>query len=96
MLTKNIHFIKFGTKGNLLRKRTFLRKLKNYYLNNKFFKSLSNKYIYSFNKSEIIKYKKFSNYNVIGIGGSSLGIEAIYKFLNFKIKKKFKFYNNIN
>jgi len=96
MLTKNIYFIKFGIKGNFLKKKNFFKKIKNYYLNNKFFKSLSNKYIYSFNKSEIIKYKKFSNYNVIGIGGSSLGIEAIYKFLNFKIKKKFKFYNNIN
>ena len=30
------------------------------------------------------------------MGGSSLGIEAIYNFLNFKIKKKFYFYNNIN
>ena len=30
------------------------------------------------------------------MGGSSLGIEAIYNFLSFKIKKKFYFYNNID
>ena len=28
MLTKNIHFIKFGIKGNFLKKKTFLKKLK--------------------------------------------------------------------
>ena len=43
-----------------------------------------------------MKYKKFNNFNIIGIGGSSLGIEAIYNFLSFKIKKKFNFYNNID
>ena len=30
------------------------------------------------------------------MGGSSLGIEAIYNFLKFKIKKKFLFLNNLN
>ena len=30
------------------------------------------------------------------MGGSTLGIEAIYNFLSFKIKKKFNFYNNID
>ena len=29
------------------------------------------------------------------MGGSILGTEAIYDFLNFKIKKKIKFYNNL-
>ncbi len=30
------------------------------------------------------------------MGGSILGAEAIYNFLNHKVKKKFKFYNNLN
>ena len=30
------------------------------------------------------------------MGGSILGSEAIYNFLNFKIKKKVKFINNLD
>ena len=30
------------------------------------------------------------------MGGSILGTEAIHDFLKFKIKKKIKFYNNLN
>ena len=30
------------------------------------------------------------------MGGSILGTEAIYDFLKFKIKKKIKFFNNLN
>ena len=30
------------------------------------------------------------------MGGSTLGTEAIYQFLNHKIKKKFIFINNLN
>ena len=33
---------------------------------------------------------------MIGIGGSTLGAEAIYQFLKFKIKKNFVFINNLN
>ena len=29
------------------------------------------------------------------MGGSILGSEAIYDFLNYKIKKKFHFFNNL-
>ena len=30
------------------------------------------------------------------MGGSTLGAQAIYDFLNFKIKKKFTFLDNLN
>ena len=47
-------------------------------------------------KSIIEKYKNYENINLIGMGGSILGTEAIYDFLKFKIKKKIKFFNNLN
>ena len=30
------------------------------------------------------------------MGGSSLGAEAIYNFMKYKIKKKFYFFNNLD
>jgi len=96
MLTQNINFYKFGVKKNYFKTKLFVKKTLKKYSNNNFFQSLSNKYVYSFSKKKILKYKKFNNFNIIGMGGSSLGIEAIYNFLSFKIKKKFNFYNNIN
>ena len=96
MLTQNINFNKFGVKKKNFKTKLFVKKTLKKYLNNYFFKSLSRNYVYSFTQKKILKYKKFHNFNIIGMGGSSLGIEAIYNFLNFKIKKKFFFYNNIN
>ncbi|MFL2894365.1 MAG: glucose-6-phosphate isomerase [Candidatus Pelagibacter sp.] len=96
MLTQNINFSKFGVNKNYFKTKIFVKKTLKKYSKDKFFQSLSNRYIYSFSKKKILKYKKFNNFNIIGIGGSSLGIEAIYNFLSFKIKKKFNFYNNIN
>ena len=57
--------------------------------------SLTSNYKYSFKKKDVKKLQKYKFYNLIGMGGSTLGTEAIYDFLNFKIKKKFKFYNNL-
>ena len=96
MLTQNINLYRFGIKKNHFKTKIFIKKTLKIYSNNKFFQSLSNKYVYSFSKKKILKYKKFRNFNIIGMGGSSLGIEAIYNFLSFKIKKKFYFYNNID
>ena len=59
-------------------------------------KSLSNDYKNSYNKKQLSKYKKnFSNYRLIGMGGSILGAKAIYNFLKHKIKKNFTFIDNL-
>ena len=59
-------------------------------------KSLGNNYINSYNKKNLLKYKKkFTNFRVIGIGGSILGAKAIYYFLKHKIKKNFIFIDNL-
>ena len=50
--------------------------------------SLSKNYLDNFSKKYLIQYKKYSKLRVIGMGGSSLGAQAIYSFLKHKIKKK--------
>jgi len=94
MFTKNIIFKNFGKKKN---KKLINKLFKNQNLLEKYplLNSLTNDYKYSYKKKDIKKYKKFSSFNLIGMGGSILGAEAIYDFLNHKIKKKFTFFNNI-
>ena len=58
---------------------------------NQVIRSLSGNYKNSFDTKKLNKYKKFKNFRVIGMGGSSLGTEAIYDFLRKKIKKNFFF-----
>ena len=58
-------------------------------------KSLSLDYQYSFKKKNLLKYKKSKNFRVIGMGGSTLGTQAIYNFLKHKIKKNFSFIDNL-
>ena len=94
MLTPRINFKNFNTKFkskiNLKEKLNFLIKE-----NNEVLKSLGRNYKNNFSKKKLVKYKKFSNIRVIGMGGSILGTQAIYDFLKFKIKKNFSFVNNL-
>jgi len=93
MLTFNIKFKNF----NISR----FKKFKNF-KNEKWFKkirlldSLKPNYKYSYTKKQIKKINKSKNFRLIGMGGSILGAEAIYQFLNHKIKKNFIFINNLN
>ena len=78
------------------------KKLKKYLkeINNnnwpKFLDSFKKNYHYDYKRNFLKKYNKYNNVNVIGMGGSSLGSKAIYNFLNYKIKKKFNFFENLN
>ncbi len=62
----------------------------------KFLDSFKKNYHYDYKRNFLKKYNKYNNVNVIGMGGSSLGSKAIYNFLNYKIKKKFNFFENLN
>ena len=62
----------------------------------KFLDSFKKNYHYDYKRNFLKKYIKYNNVNVIGMGGSSLGSKAIYNFLNYKIKKKFNFFENLN
>ena len=93
MLTKNINFKSFKLKKNnkkiKIDLKLFLKE------NNMILKSLGSGYRNNYNKKILRKFKNFFNIRVIGMGGSTLGTESIYDFLNHKIKKKFHFINNL-
>ena len=93
METKHIIYNNF----NNIKKSNNKKKIKNFlnfktlYQKYPLLKSLINNYKYSFKKKDLKNFKKYSEFNLIGMGGSILGTQAIYDFLNHKIKKKFFF-----
>ena len=95
MLTKNIQLKYFAIKKNKKKYRANLLKILKFYKNHNLVKSFSKNYQYSFSETQLKKFKQFKNYNLIGMGGSSLGAKAIYNFLKPKIKKKFTFIDNL-
>ncbi len=94
MFTKNITFKNFSLNKNNLR----IKKDLNLFLktNSELLKSLTTKYKYSYKKSLLKRYKNFSILKIIGMGGSTLGTEAIFDFLKSKVKKKVIFINSLN
>ena len=93
MLTSNIKFKNFNI--------TKIKKIKNFkkemwFKKIKLLESLKTSYKYSYSKKQIRKISKDKNFRLIGMGGSTLGSETIYQFLNHKVKKKFIFINNLN
>ena len=94
MLTSRISFknFKITKKKSPLVKKKLLALVKE---KNEIIKSLTKDYKNNFNQKTLKKFKNSLEYRVIGMGGSSLGAQAIYDFLNFKIKKKFFFVDNL-
>ncbi len=93
MLTERINFINFRKnyeKKNINIRLKNLIKKKNDLIN-----SLSPNYKDNFNKKLLEKHKNSKNFRVIGMGGSILGTQAIYNYLNDKVKKNFYFINNL-
>ena len=93
MITSGINFTNFKIKKNTNLVKKFLFSLlekKTEVIN-----SLSQNYKNNFDKKILEKYKKVSNYRIIGMGGSTLGSQAIHDFLNHKIKKNFLFIDNL-
>ncbi len=95
MLTSGIYFKNFKknkkTNGSQVKKKLLLLfKEKNYILD-----SLKKNYKDSFSKKIINKYKKYSTFKVIGMGGSSLGTQTIYEFFKDIVKKDFVFIDNL-
>ena len=93
MLTSNIKFQNFKisqfNKNNKFKKDKWFNKIR-------LLDTLKENYKYSYSKDQIKKINKSKNFRLIGMGGSTLGVEAIYQFLNHRIKKKFVFINNLN
>ena len=87
---------KVGKKLHLKYKKLFNQ------VNNK--SKIPNQFFYLFNKnyklstkiSDLKRFKKFNTVVLIGMGGSILGSEAIYRYLNNNIKKKFYFLGDLD
>ncbi|MDB9765281.1 glucose-6-phosphate isomerase [Candidatus Pelagibacter sp.] len=94
MLTQNISFKNFLIK----KKKLIIKKNLNLILNekNQVIRSLSKSYKDSFSKKNTKHFNKRFDYRIIGMGGSTLGAQAIYDFLKKKIKKNFIFVDNLN
>tara|TARA_B100001057_G_scaffold161891_1_gene162587 strand:- start:524 stop:1690 length:1167 start_codon:yes stop_codon:yes gene_type:complete len=93
-ITKNIDFNNFKNKvnqRNVYKNFKLLIKNKNEIIN-----SLTPEYKYRYSKNFIKKLKKsFYELRVIGMGGSILGLKAIYFFLISKLKRKIYFIDNL-
>ena len=85
-------------------KRIFLRRInhvikeveKEIKNKNKTLNILNKNFRFNFRISDLKKFKRFKKIAIIGMGGSILGSEAIYNFLESKIKKKVLFLNDLN
>ena len=94
MFTKNISFKNF-----FIKKKNFsVKKNLNLILKkkNQVISSLSKSYKDSYSKKNTKHFNKKFDYRIIGMGGSTLGAQAIYDFLKKKIKKKFIFVDKLN
>ena len=86
-LTDNIFFKNFKKTSNSKNLKKILLSLLNQ--ENQIINSLRKSYKDSWKKVDIKKYKKFSNINLIGMGGSIMGSKSIYSFLKKKLRKNF-------
>ena len=94
MLNFNIKLKNFNKNQNISKiKKEFLRLIKNKY---QVINSLDKNYKNSYSKKQVSRFKKFSNFRIIGMGGSILGTQAIHDFLRHKIKKNFIFVDNLH
>lgn len=93
MLSKNIKFFNFRSNKNnkkiFFKLRSILKK------NDQVIRSLRKTYKDSFNRQNLKSLNKNFDYRVIGMGGSTLGTQAIYDFLRERIKRKFFFIDNL-
>ena len=94
MLTQNISFKNFL----IHKKKLVVKNNLNLILNEEtqVINSLSKSYKDSFSKKNTKHFNKKLDYRIIGMGGSTLGAQAIYDFLKKKIKKRFIFVDNLN
>ena len=93
MLSSGIKFKSFKFRKSSNKYKKILFKLLD--SNIQVINSLSNKYKFNYTKKSISKFKKNKYFRLIGMGGSILGTQAIYDFLNNKVKKNFSFIDNL-
>ena len=93
MLTSGIKLINFKIRKNSKNiKKKFNLIIKN---RDEIINSISINYKNKYKQKQLANYKKYSNFKLIGMGGSILGTQTIYEFLKHKIKKNFVFFDNL-
>ena len=92
MLTSRINFKNFKFKKTSKVKLNLINLIKK---KNSILESLGKNYKDSYNKKDLTIFKKYRNFRLIGMGGSTLGAQAIYDFLKPNIKKYFEFIDNL-
>ena len=70
--------------------------IKNFKKKKKTLNVINDEYSFNFKIDELKKFKKYKTIVIIGMGGSILGIESIYNFLEKNIKKKVYFFDDID
>ncbi|WP_440650924.1 glucose-6-phosphate isomerase [Candidatus Pelagibacter sp. HIMB1495] len=93
MLTSGVNFINYKKKLKNKNIKKHLVDLIN--KNSPIIQSLSKNYKDKFNKSFLSKIKKKKNYRLLGMGGSTLGSQAIYQFFGNTVKNNFEFIDNL-
>ena len=93
MITKNIIFKNFeSNKFNKKIRNLFEKLIKE---DNEILNSLKITYKDKYSKKKISKFKNFSKFLIIGMGGSILGSRSIFNFLKEKINKDFDFIDDL-
>ena len=92
-ISESIYFKNFKRKKISIRLYRLLKDLTS--KENQIIRSLTSFYKNSYSKNTILNFRKYSEIKLIGMGGSTLGVRAIYSFLENKIKKKFIFIDSL-
>ena len=93
MISNRINFINYRIKKNSIAVSNKLKSIIS--KRDQVLMSLGKNYKNSFTKKQLNKYKSFSNFRIIAMGGSILGTQTIYDFLKNKIKKNFVFVDDL-
>ena len=93
MLTSGINFLNFKKQIKDKKIKKDLIDLIN--KNSPIIQSLSKNYKDKFDKSFLNKIKEKKNYRLLGMGGSTLGSQAIYQFFGNVVKNNFEFIDNL-
>ena len=93
---KQLSNLKILSHKKKLAKKEINEILKNLNKDKNSFSFLNNNFELEFNNSELKKFKKYKQIAILGMGGSILGVKAIFNFLEHKIKKKLYFFDNLN
>ena len=107
MKKKEDIIFKNNIQNNFLGNRIYLKKKKNFNdIFNKIYEEinikknnyhvLSEEFELAFQTKDLKKFKKFKTIAIFGMGGSILGTEAIYRLFEYKIKKNFLFFDNLD